>query len=306
MNCDLVITYVDQSDPLWFQDFAEQCRLNNRDPHAPSRRFREWNTLRYILRGTHVCMPWINRIHLVVERPSQVPQWVRPDRVNIVLHPFIIPAKHLPTYNSTCIEMFLHRIPGLSEHYLYANDDMIPLNPLSPSDFFDDLGDPRLASVRSPFSFTSNMYTHHLHNGEATVRRLLGMPQRRSGVTRTGHNIAPMRKSTWDMLWDKAEADIRRSLTTFRAHRNINQELAAYWHLLTGTCSPSQRTAVYTDMRDTGRVCSLITGSDAQLICINDAKCANYSAAKKAITEAFETRFPEPSPYEYPQQPTQP
>ena len=298
MDIDLVITYVDSSDRAWMRQHREVCEKAGRDVPASPVRYRSWNTLKYIFRGVERCMPWIRRIHLIVERESQVPKWVRRDWVNVVLHPFIIPLEYLPTYNSTCIEMFMYRIPGLAEHFLYANDDMIPLNPLSPSDFFDDEGNPKLKRTDRIYTQRMGLYAHHLHNGEALVRRLLSMRPRRSGITRTGHNIAPMLVSTWAMLWDKAGGDIRRSLSTFRTARNINQELAAYWHLLTDSYTAAERTAKYMDFADVGRVCDAITGTDAQLICINDNKCDNYKYAKRKVTEAFEKKFPDKSRYE--------
>ena len=298
MDIDLVITYVDSSDPEWLMTHNETCYRINRLPVGGSVRFREWNTLRYIMRGTEKYMPWIRKIHLVVERPSQVPKWVRRDRVNVVLHPVIIPGDYLPTYNSTCIEQFLWSIPNLSEHWLYANDDMIPINTLQPSDFFDGKGNPKIEINERSFDGGSSMYNHHLHNGEALVRKVLGLPARNDGVTRTGHNIAPMLKSTWRMLWDVASGEIKRSLTTFRNHCNINQELAAYWHLLTGNYTLSERSSVYTELGDVWHVCNLIRESDRQLICINDAKARSYADDKKAITRAFEDKMPDKSKYE--------
>jgi hypothetical protein len=57
----------------------------------------------------------------------------------------------LPTYNSQAIEACLHRIPGLSEHYLYLNDDFLLGREVSPEDFFTPAG---LAKVRlSPPAF---------------------------------------------------------------------------------------------------------------------------------------------------------
>ena len=297
MDIDLVITYVDSSDPEWRKVHKEVCLRERRQYDENSVRFRDWNTLKYILRGTEKYMPWIRRVHLIVERWSQVPDWVRRDRVNVVLHSQIIPMEYLPTYNSTCIEQFMWRIPDLAEHFLYANDDMIPVNPLSPDDFFD--GDlPRLVIKNKPFSATSKMYAHHLHNGEALVRRMLGLPVRRNGITRTGHNIAPMLVSTWRLLWDKAGDDIRGTLTTFREHRNVNQELAAYWHKLTGNYADATRTTTYSEMKDVGKVCGIITGTDSQLICINDSRYINYEASKRRVTEAFERKFPDKSKYE--------
>ena len=298
MDVDLVITYVDSSDPLWQKDYADACLAYNRFPSPNSVRFREWNTLKYIFRGTDMYMPWIRKVHLIVERESQVPDWVRRDRVNIVLHPYIIPREYLPTYNSTCIEQFMWRINGLSEHFLYANDDMIPVNPIKPSDFFDESGNPKIEIRNKPFNNDSSMYAHHLHNGEALVRRLLNLPPRNDEVTRTGHNIAPMLKSTWSYLWDKLVREIKESLTTFRNGRNINQELAAYWQLLSNNYSLSERTSTYTEFGNIDYVCHLITGTVSQLICLNDAKSCSYTNDKKRITEAFERKMPNKSKFE--------
>ena len=298
MDIDLVITYVDSSDPDWMKDHEEMCLRNNRIPDANSVRFREWNTLRYIMRGTQMFMPWVRKIHLIVERPSQIPKWVNQDEVNVVFHNNIIPSDYLPTYNSTCIEQFMWKINGLAEHFLYANDDMIPVNPLSPGDFFDRNGNPRIEINNKPFDETKSMYAHHLHNGEALVRRVLNLPPRNDGITRTGHNIAPMLVSTWKMLWDKVSREIRQTLTPFRNGRNINQELAAYWQLLTGNYTLSERTTTYTEFENIDYVCHLITGTVSQLICLNDAKVFNYFTAKERITEAFETKMPKKSKYE--------
>ena len=55
-----------------------------------------------------------------------------------MLHERIIPNELLPTFNSTTIEMYLHRIPDLAEQFIYSNDDMFPIRPLQISDFFKD------------------------------------------------------------------------------------------------------------------------------------------------------------------------
>ncbi|MFR2063638.1 MAG: hypothetical protein ACLS36_08490 [Streptococcus sp.] len=51
--------------------------------------------------------------------------------------------KNLPTYNSAAIELNLHRIEGLSENYLYFNDDMYLIRDSHPSDFYKN-GQPKL------------------------------------------------------------------------------------------------------------------------------------------------------------------
>jgi hypothetical protein len=101
----------------------------------------ENNELLYSFRSLEKYAPWIRRIYLVV-REGQRPSWLLgdaqlPEKLRIIHHSKIIPPHALPTFNSICIESFLHKIPGLAEHYLYFNDDMILLNPIFPRDFFD-------------------------------------------------------------------------------------------------------------------------------------------------------------------------
>ena len=58
------------------------------------------------------------------------------DRVNWVDHAEIIPEDFLPTFNSHAIETFLHRIEGLSEQFLYLNDDVMFSAIAHKEDFF--------------------------------------------------------------------------------------------------------------------------------------------------------------------------
>ena len=128
---DIVITYVDGLDPLWQKDYEAAV---GRDPLT--KRFRDWGTLKYLLRGVERYLPFIRNVYLVVSRRSQVPSWVNTENLKIVLHEDIIPSEYLPVFNSAAIEMFLHRIEGLDEEYIYFNDDIFPLRECSSTDFF--------------------------------------------------------------------------------------------------------------------------------------------------------------------------
>ena len=65
---DAVIAYVDGNDPLWQQDY----RAANRQA-ALSKRYRDWGTLPFLLRGIQRHMPVIERVFLVGSRERQVP-----------------------------------------------------------------------------------------------------------------------------------------------------------------------------------------------------------------------------------------
>ena len=129
---DAVITYVNGLDPVWREEYSRALNIP-----ALDKRFRDWGTLKYLLRGIETYMPFVRNVYLVVSGRTQVPDWAS-ERLKVVTHKDIIPEKFLPTFNSTTIEMFLHRIPGLDERFIYFNDDMFPVAPSSEEDYFRD------------------------------------------------------------------------------------------------------------------------------------------------------------------------
>jgi UDP-N-acetylglucosamine-lysosomal-enzyme len=81
--------------------------------------------------------PWVRRVYLVTN--GQIPSWlnIQHPRLHLVTHASIFPnSSHLPTFSSPSIETHLHRIPGLSKHFIYLNDDVMFGNELHPSDFY--------------------------------------------------------------------------------------------------------------------------------------------------------------------------
>jgi hypothetical protein len=57
-------------------------------------------------------------------------------KISIITHEEILNTKYLPTFNSHSIESSLHHIQGLSNNFLYFNDDFILTAPCHKSDFF--------------------------------------------------------------------------------------------------------------------------------------------------------------------------
>lgn len=298
MDIDLVITYVDGNDEEWQRCHFEMLKATGRDKIVKAARFRDWGTLQFVLRGAAAYMPWLRNVYLVVERESQVPAWINRKEVIVVYHEEIIPSRFLPTYNSTAIEMYLWRIPGISEYWLYANDDMIPMGEMTAADWYDTNGHPRIAKIVKPYNDAKSMYAHHLHNGERLVRKLLALPENDLTHIRTGHNIAPMVNSTWEGLWTMAGEEIECSISTFRNYRNINQELCAYWHILAEKYCESERRTDYMELADIRDVCNRIAITNAQLICLNDNKTCDYTSGHKKIYNALLKRLPLKSKYE--------
>ncbi|PVD33947.1 hypothetical protein C0Q70_05209 [Pomacea canaliculata] len=109
----------------------------SRDEDISSSRFEDNEELRYSLRSIEKFAPWIRHVFVVTN--GQIPYWLNLDcpRISIVTHEEIFPNKsHLPTFSSPAIESHLHRIPGLSDKFLYLNDDVMFGTEVWPEDFF--------------------------------------------------------------------------------------------------------------------------------------------------------------------------
>ena len=291
---DIVITYVDGNDPVWKQDYEKYTNVP-----VMQKRFRDWGTLKYLLRGIEVNMPFIRNVYLVVSHPSQVPQWADTKNLKIVLHKDMIPEEYLPTFNCNPIEMHLHRIDGLDEEYLYFNDDMFPVGKCSPEDFFRN-GKAVIGYYRHLFA--SGMYKKICRNSDRLARKALGMKSS-CFFTRPQHICSPMLKSECEELYDKVRDDIRNtSKTRTRTAENLNQYLFLDYmnykglvikekisnkHFSVSVASPS-------NLRD------FLHRPTRKLVCINDVHLSDkrYEELRDAILDAFESSFPVKSKYE--------
>lgn len=118
---DFVITWVDGDDPQWINKFEYFSKLSEGDKRMV--RYRNWDLLRYWFRGVEKYTPWVRYVFFVTE--GHIPSWlnIKYTKLKIIKHSDFIPSEDLPLFNSRAIEVNLHRIPGLSEQFVYFNDD---------------------------------------------------------------------------------------------------------------------------------------------------------------------------------------
>lgn len=147
---DLVYTWVDGADAAHAaqrERYLAHHRAGGGEMHRDgtgSAHTRDNDELRYSLRSVERFLPWVRRIFIVTA--GQTPAWLRTGhpRIQLVDHREFIPEHYLPTFNSRPIEAWLHRIPGLSEHYIYCNDDFFFARPCARGEFFTANGLPLL------------------------------------------------------------------------------------------------------------------------------------------------------------------
>lgn len=144
IDIDFVFLWCDGSDPEFAKKKAkriEEMRFDPVDENTGNVRYIQYDELRYALRSVYQYAPWFRHVFIVTN--NQRPKWlIDHPKISIVDHREIIPMDIRPVFSSICIEMYLDRIPGLSEYFIYSNDDMMLNRLLTPGDFFDNTGKP--------------------------------------------------------------------------------------------------------------------------------------------------------------------
>ena len=217
---DAVITWVDGLDPAHLQ--KRQIFMGSA-PHL----FHEnaTNPHRWACNGEiYLCLtslehnaPWLRKIWIIVDEQS--PDLSRLSaalraKVHLVDHSDIF-ANHgaaLPTFNSLAIETFLWNIAGLSDRFIYFNDDVFLTAPCEKSDFFSPSG-PILRGAWADFGALQNdpiqmadptKFNHYMQLNAAD---LCGVPAQR--LFRAAHVAHPCLRRTMVHLHSRFEAAFR-------------------------------------------------------------------------------------------------
>ena len=297
---DIIITYVNCEDPIWYNDYFNcigSSKLGN-----SKNRFRDLGTLRYLLRGIEENLKWIRKVHLVVSSDSQVPDWVNRNTVNIIYHSDIIPSDLLPVFNSCAIEMFLPLIQDLSPKYIYFNDDMFPINPIEKTYWFRDDKVCTNFGVQPHMNYntTSSIFLSNILNSSRLV---------------TGVDILfdfkhlPLGFITEEdrKFYNNHKEEIIKNITKIRDAKNYNQYLYQINYFVNNMVYLRQPIGKYyqftlnsIELKD---ICNSIINKDSPLLCINDnfpliVKSNILEERVSSIINAFKRTFPNKSKYE--------
>lgn len=130
---DVVYMWVDGAWPGYSETMSRYART--RFDSDPARTRDNLDLLKYSMRSLERFVPWIRRVHVLTSRP-QVPSWLNRDndRVRVIHHDEVMSPADLPTFNSLSIVSHVHRIPGLSPTFIYLDDDILFLSPVTPGD----------------------------------------------------------------------------------------------------------------------------------------------------------------------------
>ena len=326
---DFLITWVDESDKVWQDERGHYAALLHKE--IDECRFRNWGTLRYWFRGVEKYAPWVNKIFFVT--CGHLPEWldINHPKLQIVKHSDFIPAEYLPTFNSYVIESYFHKIKGLSERFVYFNDDMFLIDSVKPEHFFKDglpcdLGRMTISIHSGSFGtsilLANTLINEHFNKKEVIHKNFMKWfyPYYGKGLLFNmicslirrdefvgffnPHLQQAFLKTTFNNVWEKCEKDLKRtSSNKFRDYSDVSFWFFRYWQLASGNFSPYNimRDGHYFRISDSNylKAADCIRKQKGKFICVNDTEGAlNFDIYKNAILSAFKDLLPEKSKFE--------
>ncbi|MFG2978011.1 Stealth CR1 domain-containing protein [Streptomyces sp. NPDC048331] len=321
---DAVITWVDAADPAWRRRRDRAARAAARDTGRDTatdladNRYRDRGELRYCLRSIAAYAPWIRHVFLVTD--DQAPHWLDTDhpRVTVVDHRELLTDPDAPeVFNSHAIESRLHRIPGLAEHFIYFNDDILLGRPQRPQDYFLPSGLPKVFHDRRAVDPGSRVGDDVFTSSQKVTRQAVEEVVGRTYPHILAHTPYPLTRSLFthveELLPGRLAATARsvfRSTddlapVTLASHLALARGHAVEGHLVHTYVSTARH-----DVIDKLPPLAAERGHDA--FCLADDEDAPTEAGDPGdgltatqqhnIVAAFlEAYFPVPSPFEQPQ-----
>ncbi|MFI8007557.1 stealth family protein [Streptomyces sp. NPDC086010] len=311
---DVVYTWVDDSDPRWS---AERDAARAGRPGAPPQalhaqaandaRFTSRDELRYSLRSLHQYAPWVRTVYLVTA--GQVPAWLDTEApgIRVVDHREIFSEPGaLPTFNSHAIESQLHHIEGLSEHFLYLNDDVFFGRPLGAERFFHTNGLTKFfqskALIPSGPADTEDLPVNAAgKNSRALIERSFGTRI----AQKMKHTPHPLRRSILaDIELVYADEHRRTQHSRFRSPEDvpIASSLHHYYGFHTGRTTVGNIRYQYIDLaadQARRRLDNLLAHRNFDTFCLNDTvEHADPDAQERMVRNFLDTYFPVPSRFE--------
>ena len=331
---DVVIPWVDGSDPEWLKEKNEwYMRLNPDKESNSNNRYQSWDNLKYWFRAIEKFFPWINNVFFVTW--GHVPDFLNKncEKLKIVKHTDFIPERYLPTFNINTIEMNIHRIEELSENFIYFNDDIFPLGNAGKEYYFinnevcdEAVETPIIPMITGEISkYTWNMRALDIavinrnFNKRAVqeaarekwfnecYEELLGRNESLSMWNnfvgfRDPHVPSAFKKSSFAKVWEREGEVLEKTcISKFRNMDCVNQWLVRYWQLCEGNFSPRRTLGKsYTVTIDNYKeIAEIIRKQEQPVICINE-ECSmeEFEIIKSEINGALEYILPEKSLFE--------
>lgn len=306
---DIVYTWVDGANETFLKQRAFYKGEKN-DITTDIARFESRDELKYSIRSVLKYAPWVNHIYIVTNN-GEKPAWLDSDfdKITIVPHKDIIDAEYLPTFNSHIIEAHLWKIPNLSEHYIYLNDDVMLTRPVSKDYFFTSGGLVKTFITNARLPQGSILEDDSPTIKAAKNARSLILSYTNNGIWADvlfAHTFHPFLKSVQQFIWEHFSNEVKGFLGN--RFRNPSDLYLSFLHhhlvLLQGKGIATRTHSFYFNIREKSAVNSykaLLNHRDKDTapysMCLNDltANTNDLPDYAEKLSKFLETYFPQPS-----------
>lgn len=322
---DFVMPWVDGSDIEWQKEKAKYSGTDFSD--ASIARYRDWDNLQYWFRGVEKFTPWVNKIHFITY--GHLPKWlnVNHPKLQIVNHKDYIPEKYLPVFSARPIELNVHRIPELSDQFVFFNDDCFILKEMKPETFFKDglpcdtaaltvlecTGSTHAAAFFNTMRIINRHFTKNqvvfgnkkkwfsLKYGKQLIRTLLLLPWQTLPSFYNAHGPNSYTKEIFETVWAAEPEELDRTCSNrFREITDVTQFLMKAWQLCEGKFQPrgSLCRSIFLTMPKQ-QLQDLILGRKSPIVCLNDTNdIDNFEEIKNETNSLLNQILPEKSSFE--------
>lgn len=226
---DLVFTWVNSEDPEW-QDLYKQHSPNVGSDGSSISRFKSRDELKYALRSWDKYAPFVRKVFIVSN--CAPPTWLDMDNERLVWvpHEEILSEAELPTFSSHTIESSLHKVPGISDHFIYSNDDFFLTRQAYPDNFYFPNG---IAKIRlEPYGMVNgevNKGHPDYLNGARNANEVIGKEFGVSPTQLVTHSPIAFRKDVMNEI--EAKYDDYLARTRRNKFRNIVDVAPGYLYV---------------------------------------------------------------------------
>lgn len=318
---DIVIPWVDGGDSDWAKKKSHfRTGMESSGEGSSNNRYRDYDTLRYVLRSIEKNMKWVNNVFLLTD--DQKPNWLKEGSLRLVDHKDFIRG-NLPTFNSNAIVTSIGNIDSLAEHFILFNDEMIVWKKVPETAFFKNslpvdslietgtvpdvdgffhISQNGVALVNSAFSKRETLRKHlfkffNWHYGMQGLRTVMALPYGGFIGFYNQHLVIPYLKTDFKKAIEEFP-DVFRSTWShrFRSSNDVNDWAVRYLRNVRGEFIPGFLKGELLTVSDFSKD-EVTIKNGSQIVVVNDDGCSDGMAFEH-IEKFLKERFPEKSNYE--------
>lgn len=307
---DIVITYLNDQDPSWKEDFKywkeQEIAKGIINPTSAQafgeERVRNWDFTQYWFRGVEQNCPWVNKIFFVVQNEKHIPEWldITNPKLRIVYHEEFIPKELLPTFSGITVSLFINQIQDLSDNYIMCDDDYFFLNPLPETKFFiNNIAQHEDNQIPYGYFWDGDEFLHILNNSFDIEK------QYSDSIKYHFYHLPTARKKEFEQKILKENYDKiinAQKPSKFRYKTNVDANIYPNILKLTGNCNIQPKNTMYNNSAYIALQPNIdfYQYKDKEMACFNDVDLAtgHFEEIKKSLIDFLQYKFPNKSSFE--------